>query len=195
MQIVSIEYDLKKDVVLVSCLSDPEELKRKLLCKLPKVIKGIEIIKPPPPPVEKTKKVFIENCEERYKEIKKREAKCKKECEEKCMEECEDPFKCKCNQKCECDGKEKTERIQPQPKQPPNLQVTIVCCAHPCPCWTAWSKSYRCCSCGVESWTGRSGPGWGSGPSYGGTRQWGHCEQRLSNNIILESEQQTCRIM
>ncbi|KAF3326757.1 hypothetical protein FCM35_KLT08387 [Carex littledalei] len=225
MRILEIVYDEKNNAVLVSGPLDPEQLKRKLLCKFPKIINGIKIRPPkenPKQPVEKTKdeneEKFMRNCLEEYKEISKCIEKCKKECEEKCRTECENKFKCKCKRKCKCDcdcdcekkkelpkeptkeqPKETPKETKP-PKEPPKPPMypwppLVVCCARPCPCLTAWSNNYRCCSCGVESWPEMRGPGWGSGPSHGGRPQWSNCESSQPPNIIFQSAEPSCSIM
>ncbi|KAF3326756.1 formin-A-like protein [Carex littledalei] len=236
MRIVAIVYDEKNNAVLVSGPFDPEQLKRQLLCKFPKIINGIDIREPPkpkppdeekpkPPPKDENKEKFMKKCLEEYEEISKCIEKCKKECEEKCRTECENKFKCKCKCKCKCDcdcdcekkkeppkappKEQPTEtpiKPPPPPKEPPKEQpkppmypwppqVTMVCCARPCPCLSSWSNNYRCCSCGVESWPG-CGPGWGSGPSHGGRPQWSNCESSQPPNIIFhESAEPSCSIM
>ncbi|XP_078163912.1 uncharacterized protein LOC144558917 [Carex rostrata] len=133
-RIVAIVYDEKNNHVLVSGPFDPEQLKRKLLCKFPKIINGIDIREPPkekpkeekpkekPPPKDENKEKWLKECLEEYEEISKCIEKCKKECEEKCRIECEKKFRCKCKRKCKCDcdcEKKKDPPKEEQPKQPP----------------------------------------------------------------------------
>ncbi|KAF3319992.1 hypothetical protein FCM35_KLT22391 [Carex littledalei] len=242
-RIVAIVYDEKNSVVLVSGPFNPEQLKRKLLCKLPKIIKSIDI-RPPKgntkPPVQKPP--TDENCLEECKEISKCIEKCKKECEEKCRTECENKFKCKCKRKCKCDCDCDCEKKKPpkppmcpspplvicceekcrtecenkfkckckrkckcdcdcdcEKKKPPTPPMCpspplVICCARPCPCLTAWSNNYRCCSCGVESWPEMRGLGSGGGPSHGGHPQWSNYESSQQSTIVFQSAE-ACSIM
>lgn len=218
---------MKNNAVRVSGTFNAEHLKRKLLCQFPKIIKCIDIIEPKPKPKpDENKEKFMKKCEERYEEIAKCVEKCKKECEEKYREGCWEKFNCscKCKGKCSCDCKGKEppkdppkEPVCPRPlptpvcpRPPPTPvcpwppQVTTVCCASPCPCFVAWSNNYQCCSCGVVSWPGWGGPGWGSGHSSGGRPPlWGcepgrppkwDCEPCRPPNIVFESTP-PCSIM
>ncbi|XP_078165240.1 uncharacterized protein LOC144559947 [Carex rostrata] len=258
-RIVAIVYEDKNNVVLVSGPFDPEQLKRKLLCKFPKIINSIDIREPPKPkpPPDECKEKFMKKCLEKYEKIRECTEKCKKECEEKCWTECKKKILCKCKRKCDCKCKCKCDcdcekkpvcpeppktpvcperpkppvcpqppkppvcpqppkpPVCPQPPKPPVCPCPpmppvcpcppmppvcprpplVVCCPRPCPCFTPWSNSFRCCSCGVECSPGMCGPGWGSGPSPWGRPQWGNCESSQPRNIICESTAPPCSIM
>jgi hypothetical protein len=209
-------YDEKNSAVRVFGPFDPEQLKRHLLCKFPKIIKGIDIIEPPKPeppkpktpPKDPFKERYMKHCEEDYEDLAREVEKCKKECEEKFFQR-----RCKCKCKCSCDDKKpKDQQKEPEktskepektskepeksPKEPEKLELPIhllcppqfptVCCGRPCPCFEAWSNNYKCCSCGVVSWPSSCGSGWGTGPG-----SWGHqhlgCEPGRSPTIVFES--------
>ncbi|KAF3340685.1 formin-A-like protein [Carex littledalei] len=195
--IVSIVYDEKKNVVRVSGTFNPNELKRKLLSKFRDnnnniiIIKGIDIQEPkeekkddkpepppapPPPPSPPPPPPAPPPPPSPPPPAKLLPPPPP-----------EPP---------------KVELMYPWPPKPPMYpwppQVTMVCFARPCPCSTAWSNNYRCCSCGVESWPGRCGSGsgsrWGSGPHHGDRPQWG-CEPSQQPNIVFESTEPSCSIM
>jgi hypothetical protein len=197
---VAIVYEEKKNVVRVTGQFCAEELKKKLLCKLGKVIIDIKVELA----CDKKVKKILDLCLEEHVEIRKSidiakkecvqfckklctetcEGTCKKRCEENCNKGCEQKI-CKpvCPDKCkqECSSKPKCKiTCEPEcipavtpPKPAPckELQLQVtICCSSPCPCFVPSCNNYRCCSCGVVGFPGWFGTGWGTGPGYCGGR-------------------------
>ncbi|URE35826.1 hypothetical protein MUK42_03214 [Musa troglodytarum] len=152
-RIQSINYNEKDNNVTISGPFNPECLKKKLLCKLCKVVKDIKI-KPddPPPPKSKPTEKPIEKPIEKPKEPVKIIC-CFMPWPDCCFRPCPcyEPSKgcrrcCSCGWMCcapeakPCPPKE-TKRVccgKPWPS----------CCCKPCPCFEQTHGCRRCCSCG-----------------------------------------------
>jgi hypothetical protein len=204
---VGIVYDEKNSAVRVFGPFNPEQLKRHLLCKFPKIIIGIDIIEPPKPepakpktpPKDPFKERFMRHCEEDYEDLVREIEKCKKECEEKFYKR---RCKCSCKDEKPKDPPKEPEKPPKEPEKPKLVlpvhpicppQFPTFCCARPCPCFVAWSNNYQCCSCGMVSWPSSCGAGRGSGPGSWGRPQLG-CEPGRPPNIVVESPP-PCTIM